>query len=98
MESNNSISSINIEEPAASLDIEQIKSIIMSENANDIKTYAVLYEKGRMTRAKLMKETGIARTTLYDALVRLIHKKLVYMYSEAVGDVGRPKVYFALQE
>ena len=51
-----------------------------------------------MTRTKLMKETGIARSTLYDALVRLMNKKLVYLYSEAAGYLGRPRVYFALQE
>ena len=98
MESKNSILPVEIEETAASLDIEKIKNIIKSENVNDIKTYAVLLEKGRMTRTKLMKETGIARSTLYDALVRLMNKKLVYLYSEAAGYLGRPKVYFALQE
>ena len=98
MATKNSLSSINIEEPAASIDIEQIKSIIKSENVNDMQTYTVLHEKGRMTRTELVKATGIARSTLYDTLMRLIHNGLVYDYSEALGGPGRPKIYFALQE
>ena len=98
MATKNVLSSIELDETATSLEIEKIKSIIKSENVNDIKTYAVLYEKGRMTRTNLMKETGIARSTLYDTLMRLIHNGLVYDYSEALGGSGRPKVYFALQK
>ena len=98
MATKNSLSSFEIENPVASMDIEQIKSITKSENTNDIQTYAVLHEKGRMTRTKLMKETGIARTTLYDTLVRLMRMRLVYMYSEALGEPGRPRVYYSLQK
>ena len=58
MESKNSILPVEIEEPIAKLDIKKIKSIIQSENVNDIQTYAVLHEKGRMTRTELVKETG----------------------------------------
>ena len=84
MELKTSLTRIKILDPAESLDIDQVKSIIKSENENDIHVYTALHMKGRMSRAKLMKETGIARTTLYDALVRLMHKGLVYMYSEAL--------------
>lgn len=44
---------------------------ISLENTNDIKVYNALGFSPK-TRGELVKETGIPRTTCYDALIRLI--------------------------
>ena len=46
-------------------------------------------------RDGLVKLTGLPRTTVYDALIRLIRKKLVEKFSEERDKRGRPKIFFA---
>ncbi len=54
----------------------------------------ILKREGPITRTKLVKLTGVARSTLYDSLLRLILKGHVFRYSEERKQRGRPKVYF----
>lgn len=61
----------------------------------DLKVYNLLLQKGPITRSAMAKETGIARSTLYDSLLRLSLKGLAKKYSDADHNSrGRPKVYF----
>ena len=69
-----------------------------SQNENDKKVLQVLglaTELG-LTREIIVERTGIARSTVYDALQRLKLHKAVSEYSEDTGKVGRPHVYFLL--
>ena len=54
----------------------------------------ILEKEGPITRSKLVSLTGIARSTLYDSLLRLILKGYVARYSEDRKQRGRPKVYY----
>ncbi len=54
----------------------------------------ILRNKGPITRTKLVSITGIARSTLYDSLLRLILKGYVARFSEERRQRGRPKVYY----
>jgi predicted transcriptional regulator len=54
----------------------------------------ILKKEGPLTRTKLVRITGIARSTLYDSLLRLILKGYVIRFSEERRQRGRPKVYF----
>jgi sugar-specific transcriptional regulator TrmB len=48
------------------------------------------------TRTELCKKTGIPRTTIYDALNRLILKKVVIKFSTPRKTKGRPKVFYRI--
>jgi predicted ArsR family transcriptional regulator len=54
----------------------------------------VLKREGPVTRSKLVVLTGVARSTLYDSLLRLILKGYATSYSEDRKQRGRPKVYY----
>ena len=61
----------------------------------DTKVYEILSQKGPTTRSQLSKLTGIARSTLYDSLLRLSLRGKVKKYSDSDHKSrGRPKVYF----
>ncbi len=60
----------------------------------DRNLYAILKREGPLTRSNLVSMTGVARTTLYDSLLRLIVKGYVSRFSEARKERGRPKVFF----
>lgn len=57
-----------------------------------------LLEDGPMVRDEMVKRLGIPRTTIYDALKRLIKKKHVRKYNLCFDNMprGRPKVLFTL--
>ena len=74
-----------------------ISSRINSTNPVDITIYRVLIEHGAQTRAGLIKLTGIARSTIFDCLLRLMLKGHVKKSSPLMGGPGRPKVYFELE-
>ena len=63
-------------------------------NSTDRLLYDLLAKKSPMTRNELVQATGIARSTIYDALLRMILKKLVRTFSNKPTSPGRPKVYF----
>lgn len=65
-------------------------------NPNDVRILEVLSKKGPLTRKQLMKETRIARSTIYDSLLRLILKNHVSRFSERPQGPGRPKVFFQI--
>ena len=73
-----------------------IKSQIQEKLSNlDRKVLNVLAQHGPITRSEMTKMTGIARSTLYDSLLRLSLKGLAKKYSDADHNTrGRPKVYF----
>ncbi len=54
----------------------------------------ILEKEGAITRSKLVSLTGIARSTLYDSLLRLILKGHIARFSEDRKQRGRPKVYY----
>ncbi|MFV2016603.1 MAG: helix-turn-helix domain-containing protein [Candidatus Heimdallarchaeota archaeon] len=79
------------------------KSVLIKsrENINeklsnlDLKIYDVLVKNGPITRSEMTRMTGIARSTLYDSLLRLALKGLAKKYSDADHNSrGRPKVFF----
>lgn len=54
----------------------------------------ILKNEGPITRSRLVSITGIARSTLYDSLLRLILKGYVARFSEERRQRGRPKVFY----
>lgn len=54
----------------------------------------ILEKEGPVTRSKLVSLTGIARSTLYDSLLRLILKGYIARFSEDRKQRGRPKVFY----
>lgn len=55
-----------------------------------------MMSKRPMTRPYMVEELGIPRTTIYDALKRLMERGEVKRYPEFPNGRGRPKVLFAL--
>lgn len=75
-------------ESASALDTESISKL-------DTKVYDLLSKNGPTTRSQLAKLTGVARSTLYDSLLRLSLKGMVKKYSDSDHNSrGRPQVYF----
>jgi predicted ArsR family transcriptional regulator len=60
----------------------------------DRKIFNILKKQGPLTRSKLVSITGIARSTLYDCLLRLILKGYVVSFSEERRHRGRPRVFY----
>ena len=65
-------------------------------NETDRIVMGALSEIQPTTRMELCKKTGIPRTTTYDALNRLILKKVVIKYSTPRKTKGRPKVFYRI--
>ena len=67
-------------------------------NMNDADVVEVLTEAGKpLTRPEIAKRAPAARTTVYDALVRLIRQGKVSSYSNPRHrGRGRPKVFYKL--
>ncbi|MHA2293165.1 MAG: helix-turn-helix domain-containing protein [Candidatus Hodarchaeales archaeon] len=63
-------------------------------NKTDLMVLRALLENQPSTRMDLCKKTGIPRTTIYDALTRLILKKLVTKYSSSNKSKGRPRIFY----
>ena len=72
--------------------LSQVKPSIIHEL--DLQVLGILEQQGPLTRGKLVSLTGIARSTLYDSLLRLILKGYVASYSEDRRHRGRPKVFY----
>jgi len=71
-------------------------SDIKITNETDQIVLGALSEIQPSTRMDLCKKTGIPRTTIYDALNRLMLKKVVIKYSTPRKSKGRPKVFYKL--
>ena len=81
--------------PAGSLKSEPQHKPPEFVNANDEVIFATLKTAGTgMTRSELVDSTGIARSTIFDSLHRLMLRGLVKCYPQHLALVGRPKVYF----
>ena len=74
------------------VDIESPESPIV--NKTDLRVLKALIENQPATRMELCDKTGLPRTTIYDALTRLILRKVVVKYSNPSKSKGRPKVYY----
>jgi len=58
---------------------------------------SILREHGPATRAELIEELQMPRTTIYDGLRKLMKRKIVARFpGERTGKRGRPKVIFEL--
>lgn len=66
----------------------------MITNRTDLLVFNALKEHQPATRMDLCDKTGIARTTIYDALTRLMVKKVIMKYTPPVKKKGRPKVFY----
>ena len=79
---------------------ENLKYSTLSDNEitneTDRIVLGALSEIQPSTRMELCKKTGIPRTTIYDALDRLILKKVVIKYSTPRRSKGRPKVFYQI--
>ena len=69
--------------------------MLSKQNPTDKRILNILKGQGPQTRTQLVQKTSIPRSTLYDALMRLIIKNEVSHFSERPnGRPGRPKVFF----
>ncbi|MFW9906656.1 MAG: helix-turn-helix domain-containing protein [Candidatus Thorarchaeota archaeon] len=78
---------------------EEIHTILSENeltNETDRIVLNALSEIQPTTRTELCKKTGIPRTTIYDALNRLILKKVVIKFSTPRKTKGRPKVFYRI--
>lgn len=63
----------------------------------DQEIFNILLSKGDMVRDEIVEKTSYPRTTIYDALGRLIKNNLVSSYPlKVIGKRGRPPVWFAI--
>ncbi|MFX0142689.1 MAG: helix-turn-helix domain-containing protein [Candidatus Hodarchaeota archaeon] len=62
---------------------------------NLIKT---LKDEGPLTRRDLVKELKIARTTIYDNLIKLQKRKLIEKFSRNDGKRGRPLIFWKFKD
>ena len=77
----------------------KFESILLNNeftNDTDRIVLSALSEIQPTTRSELCKKTGIPRTTIYDALNRLILKKVVIKFSTPRKTKGRPKVFYQI--
>lgn len=72
----------------------QIKGRSARVQEFDRNVLGIVQKEGPITRPRLVALTGIARSTLYDSLRRLIIKGYVQTISEDREQRGRPKTYF----
>lgn len=70
----------------------------LAENELQKKIVDLLEVKGPMTRADMVHQLQVARTTVYDTLVKLMNHNLVDKYPINNNKRGRPKVFFTLKE
>jgi predicted transcriptional regulator len=68
----------------------------MITNKTDVQVVEALLKIQPATRMDLCEKTGIPRTTIYDALTRLMLKRVVSKYSTPSKGKGRPKVYYRI--
>ena len=66
----------------------------MSLNELDRVLFEVLKSYGPLSRPELVELTGIARSSIYDSLRRLIVKGYLVEYSEKRSYTGRPTTVF----
>ncbi|UCE13198.1 MAG: hypothetical protein JSV04_13550 [Candidatus Heimdallarchaeota archaeon] len=83
------------EKEESKLDQQRLNSLTkLVTNETDKIVLKALVDGQPATRMQLCERTGIPRTTIYDALTRLILKKVVIKYSNPNKTKGRPKVFY----
>jgi predicted transcriptional regulator len=78
----------------------EIPFVVISpdKNANLVRSVLQGHPEG-LTRQQLCAKTHLPRTTIYDALVRLLDEKLVDRQEVIIARrKGRPKVYWSIQQ
>jgi predicted transcriptional regulator len=83
-----------LEQTSSRTRTQVLQETITWRNPTDHKIYSMLKEKGPMTRPDLVERTGLPRSTLFDALTRLMIRGLIVRFSEERQTRGRPKVYY----
>jgi predicted ArsR family transcriptional regulator len=68
-----------------------------AENELQKKIVDLLESKGPMTRADMVHQLQVARTTIYDTLVKLMSRNVVDKYPVNNNKRGRPKVFFQIK-
>jgi len=94
----NQVIKISEKNTTVSSDAEESISSDSSDIVHELDRHLVeiLRSEGPLTRSKLVNLTGVARSTLYDSLLRLILKGYVVRFSEERTERGRPKVYYKI--
>ena len=77
--------------------IKNIDQRLVDPESLERKLYAILQDKPTI-RSQLVTATKVARSTVYDTLLRMIHWGIVIRYTETPERAGRPCVYFAIVE
>ena len=91
---------VDISAVGSSIVEDSLKSKVLQKtpefiNANEEFIFATLKTTDSgMTRSELVEITGIAWTTIFDCLQRLLLRGLVKCSPQHAGKVGRPKVYY----
>ncbi|MFQ5977965.1 MAG: helix-turn-helix domain-containing protein [Candidatus Heimdallarchaeota archaeon] len=83
-----------LEQSASQTRPASVRETLTWRNPTDHKVYRLLKEQGPMTRPDLVDRTGLPRSTLYDALTRLMIRGLIVRFSEERQTRGRPRVYY----
>lgn len=83
-----------LEQSSSAIRKAVIQETISWGNPTDHRIYRLLKDQGPMTRPDLVERTGLPRSTLFDALTRLMIRGLIVRFSEERQSRGRPKVYY----
>jgi predicted ArsR family transcriptional regulator len=73
------------------------KQMLVIDSDTQKKIIDLLGSKGPMTRGDMVQQLQLARTTIYDSLVKLRNRNVVDKYPVNNSKVGRPKVVFTLK-
>ncbi|MFQ5977354.1 MAG: helix-turn-helix domain-containing protein [Candidatus Heimdallarchaeota archaeon] len=70
----------------------------LGPNPTDQRIYHVLAEAGPLCRQELVKKTGLATSTIFDALTRLMIRGVVHRFPKRSQAPGRPRVFFEVTD
>ncbi|MFX1283993.1 MAG: helix-turn-helix domain-containing protein [Promethearchaeota archaeon] len=74
--------------------VSQVQERLTIENDLDHNIYEILVAYGPLSRPEIVQLTGIARSSIYDSLQRLIVKGFAVQYKEKRSHTGRPATVF----
>ena len=81
------------------INTEHTETISKEQYQGDLKEflYDLLRVQGPLTRGQLVELTGVARTTLYDTLDKLMLQGKVEKYQLKEAKKGRPTVFYEIK-